>query len=152
MTHPIPQHDSDPPTSAPPDTIHRAQRTGRGRQSLTGRSYSWAHVCRDGEVVCGRVELTIRTDTRSGLTRRERRCIAMRFVEHLHPALHTELTELVHRRGAAARRAAQRMEPVELVFEDPGDGLQRIIGWLEPPQVRHGDLREIEFSLRESAS
>jgi hypothetical protein len=55
---------------------------------LIGRRYRWAHACRDDEVICGRVELTVRGDTRLGLAPRERRRVALRFVEHLHPALH----------------------------------------------------------------
>jgi hypothetical protein len=43
------------------------------------------------------------------------------------------------------------MEPVELVFDDPRLGLQRIVGWVQPPQLRHGELHEIEFDLREPA-
>jgi hypothetical protein len=113
---------------------------------------STAHACRDGEVVCGRVELTVRTDTRLGLTPRERRRLAARFVEHLHPVLREELKELVHRRGAASRRAAERIEPIELVFDDPRLGPQRIVGWIEPPQRRRGDLHQIEFGLREPTS
>lgn len=72
----------------------------------------------------------------------------MRFVEPLHPALRMELTELVRRRGSAARRAAERMQPIELVFGTPGGDLDRISGWLEPPCRRRGGLHEIEFSLR----
>jgi hypothetical protein len=119
--------------------------------AVSGRRYSLAHACRDGEVVCGRVELIVRADTRLGLAPRERRCVAARFLEHLHPVLRAELAELVHRRGAVARRAAERMEPVELVFDDPRLGLQRIFGWVQPPRLRHGELHEIEFDVRESA-
>jgi hypothetical protein len=43
------------------------------------------------------------------------------------------------------------MDPIELVFDSPGEGLQRIIGWLEPPHPRYGNLHKIEFGLRESA-
>src|SRR4051794_26530455 len=102
------------------------------------RGPCWAHACRDDEVVCGRVELIVTADTRLVLAPRERRRIAARFVEHLHPALRTELSELVRRRGAAARRLAGRMDPIELVFDEPGGRLQRITGWIQPPQVRHG--------------
>jgi hypothetical protein len=137
MMRPIPQHTSDTPSSSPrstPTPLHGS---------------CWAHACRDNEVVCGRVELRLTADTRLGLAPRERRRVAARFVEHLHPALRTELTELVRRRGSAARRLAGRMDPIELVFDVPGGRLQRITGWIEPPQVRHGRLREIEFGLRE---
>jgi hypothetical protein len=117
----------------------------------TQRRCHWAHACRDGEVVCGRVELTVTSDIRLGLAARERRCVAARFREELHPSLRADLAELVRRRGAVARRIAERMQPIEIVFADPGGGLQRIVGWLEPPRLRHGDLRDIEFGLRESA-
>lgn len=112
----------------------------------------WAHARRDGEVICGRVEVIVRADSRLGLTARERRGVAARFVEYLQPVLRTELTELVRRRGAAARRAAERMDPVEIVFDDPHLGLQRLTGWVQPPPRRNGvDLHEIEFELHEPA-
>jgi hypothetical protein len=102
-------------------------------------------------IVCGRVELIVRADTRLGLAPRECRRVAARFVAHLHPALRTELTALVRRRGMIARRAAERMEPIEIIFDDADEGLQRIVGWVQPPQRRHGDLHEMEFDLHESS-
>jgi hypothetical protein len=135
------------PTSLRPRTQAPAR---RDRPLIEGR-YRWAHACRDGEVVCGRVELIVRADTRLGLAPRERLCLAARFVEQPNPALRQELAELVRRRGAAARRAAERMELIELVFEDPDLGLQRITGRIEPPQVRRADLRQITFGVREPA-
>lgn len=111
----------------------------------------WAHACRDGEVICGGVTLTLRMDTRLGLAPRERRRVGIRFIEHVHPELRRELSELVRRRGAAARRAAERMKPIELVFDAPPEGLQRITGWLEPPSRKRGELDEIEFNLYELA-
>jgi hypothetical protein len=56
---------------------------------------------------------------------------------------------LTRRRGAAARRAAERIEPIVLMVGDPLHGRERIVGRLAPPQLRHGDLRQIEFELRE---
>jgi hypothetical protein len=103
-------------------------------------------------LICGRVELTVTADIRLGLTARERRCVVARFVERLHPVLRSELGELVRRRGAAGRRAAERMPPLELVFDDPRRGRQRIVGWVQPPQVRRGELYEITFDLREPAA
>jgi hypothetical protein len=97
------------------------------------------------------VELTVRADFRLGLAPHERRYFAARFLEHPHPGLRSELTELVRRRGAAARRAAERMQPVEIVFEDPQGAPQRVVGWVQPPQLRRGDLDEIEFALRAPA-
>jgi hypothetical protein len=104
---------------------------------------------RDGEVVCGRVEVTFSTDPRLGLAPRERRCVVARFLELPHPSLRTDLAELVHRRGAVARRAAERMQPIEIVFDDPR--LRPITCLIQPPQMRHGRLHDIEFSLREPA-
>ena len=120
-------------------------------QPLIGRHSRAAHACREHEVVCGLVELTIGADARLGLTARERRCVTVRFLDRLEPGLCAELTELVRHRGAVARRAAERMEPIDIVFDDPRLGLQRITGWIQPPQRRAGDLYEIEFGLREPA-
>jgi hypothetical protein len=102
-------------------------------------------------VICSRVELTVSMDTRLGLAPHERRCVVLQFVARPHPTLLAELAALVRHRGSAARRAAERMDPIELVFDDPSEGLQRITGWLQPPQRRHRDLHEIEFGFRESA-
>jgi hypothetical protein len=121
------------------------------RDPRTGRRSRSAHACRAAEVVCRRVELTVDADTRLGLTPRERRVLTVRFQEGIEPGLRAELTELVRRRGAVARRAAERMEPIEIVFADPLRGLQRIVGRIQPPQRRNGDLHDIPFGLRESA-
>jgi hypothetical protein len=127
------------PTQADTETGHR----------LTERCHHLAHAYRNGEMVCLRVELTVKADTRLGLAPRGRRCVTARFLERLEPALRTELVELVRHRGVVARRAAERMEPLEIVFDDPCLGRRRIIGRVEPPQLRHGDLHEIEFGLWE---
>jgi len=74
----------------------------------------------------------------------------VRFHEPVDDELRAELTRLVRRRGSAARRAAERVEPIEVVVDDPRGERQRIVGHLEPPQVRHGLLRAIEFELRRS--
>lgn len=91
----------------------------------------------------------MRADSRLGLTPRERRFFTVRFLDSLESGLRIELTTLVRRRGAAARRAAERMAPIEVVFDDPFRGLQRIVGWVQPPQRRNGvDLRDVQFGLR----
>jgi hypothetical protein len=36
-----------------------------------------------------------------------------------------------------------------IVVEDPHRGRQRMVGRLQPPQVRGGDLSDIEFAVRE---
>lgn len=109
-----------------------------------------AHACRDAEVVCGRVELTVALDTRLGFTARERRSFTVRFLDRLEPGLRAELTQLVRRRGAVARRVAERMEPIEVVFDDPCLGLRRIVGSVQAPQRHHGELHDVQFGLRES--
>lgn len=113
--------------------------------------YAWGRAYRDGQVVCGRVHVTVGRDGRLGLAGHERRYVTARFLERVHPALRGELVELVRRRGAAARRVAATLPPIELVFDDPRLGRQRIIGWVQPPQLRCGELREIEFGVREPA-
>jgi hypothetical protein len=84
-----------------------------------------------------------------GITHYGRRSIAARFLDRVHPELRAELTELACRRGAAARRAADRMQPIVVVIDDPCLGRERIVGRIEPPQVRRGLLGEVEFGLRE---
>jgi hypothetical protein len=112
--------------------------------------YGWARAYRDGRLVAGRVRLTVDRDARVGLAPRERRrLVRAAFIERVDPALRAELVAVARRRGAAARRAADRMQPIEVVIEDPHRGHERIVGRLEPPQVRHGDLCDIEFGVRE---
>ena len=75
--------------------------------------------------------------------------MGVRFHEPLDDNLRNELTHLIRRRGTAAHRAAERIDPIELVVDDPQAERQRIIGRLQPPQMRHGQLCDIEFGLRE---
>jgi hypothetical protein len=118
------------------------------------QSYGSARAYRDGHLVAGRVRLIVDHDVRVGLAPRERRRRSLRaaFVERVDPALRAELVAVARRRGAAARRAADRMEPIEVVIDDPHRGRQRIVGRVQPPQVRHGDLCDIEFAVRELTS
>lgn len=111
--------------------------------------YAWGRAYRGGTLVCGRVHVTIGRDERVGLAPHERRYVTARFRERLDGALHAELLALVRRRGAAARRVAERLEPVEIVIDDPHRGRERMIGRLQPPQMRGGDLCDIEFAVRE---
>jgi hypothetical protein len=120
-------------------------------QPLFERRYAWARAYRDGSLVCGRVHVTFDRDDRLGLAPHERRYVVARFLDGLHPTLRSELAELARRRGAAARRAAERIEPIVIVVDDPGHDRERIVGRIVPPQVRHGDLRDVEFGLREVA-
>ena len=116
--------------------------------------YAWGRAYRDGTLVCGRVHVIVDHDVRVGLAPRERRrrYIRAAFLERVEPTLRDELAAVARHRGAAARRAADRMDPIEVVIDDPHRGRQRIVGRVQPPQQRHGDLAEIEFSMRELAS
>jgi hypothetical protein len=111
--------------------------------------YAWGQAYRDGSLVCGRVHVTFGRDDRVGLTSRERRTLVVRFEDGLHPTLRSELDMLAHHRGAAARRAAERIEPIVIVVGDPRHGRERIVGRIVPPQSRRAGLRDVEFGLRE---
>jgi hypothetical protein len=115
--------------------------------------YAWGRAYRDGTIVCGRVHVTIgHDDARLGLAPHERRYVTARFRERLDRELRAELVALVRRRGAAARRVAETLDAIEIVVDDPHRGRQRVIGRLQPPQVRGGDLCDIEFAVRELTS
>jgi hypothetical protein len=107
-----------------------------------GRAY------RAGRLVCGCVHVTVLLDGRLGLAAHERRLVRVRFHEPLDHDLRTELTQLVRRRGAAGRRAVERIDLLEIVVDDPRPERQRIVGHLQPPLVRHGLLGTIEFVLK----
>jgi hypothetical protein len=113
------------------------------------RRYRGARAYRDGQLICGRVDLTISLDARLGLAPRERRRLVVRFVERVAPAFRRELEQLVRRRGAGAARIGDRIESIELVFDDPQRDSQRLVGRLEPPQWRRWELSENEFVIRE---
>ena len=117
----------------------------------TGQRHEWGQAYRDGSLVCGRVRVTFGRDDRLGLAPRERRTVVARFEDRLHPALRSELAELARRRGAAARRAAERIEPIVLMVGDPREGRERIVGRIVPVQTRGGELCDVEFVLRELA-
>ena len=116
---------------------------------VSKQHYAWGQAYRDGSLVCGRVQVTFGRDERLGLAPCERRVVVARFEDRLHPTLRSELFELASRRGAAARRAAERIEPIVLLVGDPRHGRERIVGRIMPPQVRRGDLRDVEFGVRE---
>lgn len=127
--------------------------SGRDAASATGtqrtkRRCRLGRAYRSGRLICGWVQITISDDERLGLTRHERRLVGLRFHEPLDDGLRTELTQLLRRRGPAARRIAERIDPIEVVIDDARGEQQRILGWVEPPQSRHGPLRDIEFALR----
>jgi hypothetical protein len=117
------------------DTKQPAQRIHLGRAYRAGR------------LICGCVHVTVSADERLGLTQRERRRFRARFHEPLDDELRSELTQLVRRRGAAALRIAAELEEIEIALEDPRGEGQRIIGHLQPPQVRHRWLRDFEFEF-----
>lgn len=107
-----------------------------------------ARAYRSGRLICGWVQVTISDDERLGLTQQERQVVRLRFHEPLDDGLRAELAELLRRRGSAARRAAERIDPIEVVVDDPNGARQRILGSVQPPQAHHGRLRDIEFALR----
>jgi hypothetical protein len=94
------------------------------------------------------VHVTVLRDGRLGLAPDERRLVRVRLHEPLDDDLRAELTQLVRRRGAAARRAVERVDPIEIVVDDHHGERRRMIGYLHPPQVRHGRMRDIEFELK----
>jgi hypothetical protein len=117
-------------------TQHTAQR------SRLGRAY------RAGRLVCGWVHVTISVEERLGLTLQERRRVRLRFHEPLDDGLRSELAQLMRRRGTSARRAAERIDPIEVVVGDAHGEPERIVGLVEPPEVHHGQLRDVEFAMR----
>jgi hypothetical protein len=118
---------------------------------VTEQRYPLGRAYRDGRLVCWQVRVTVgRDDTRLGLAPHERRYVTASFRERVDSALRAELVQLVRRRGAAARRIAENMEPIVIVVDDPHSGdRHRMVGRLQPPQVRGSGLSEIEFGVRE---
>ena len=127
--------------SAPP-AVQTEQTPGSARWRV-GRAY------RAGRLVCGCIHVTTTIDERLGLTQRERRLVQVRFHEPVEDDLRTDLTALARRRGAASERAADRIDPIEVVVDDQYGERERMIGGLRPPQRRHGPLRELAFALHE---
>jgi hypothetical protein len=119
-----------------------------GGTQRTNECRRLARAYRSGRLICGWVQVTISDDERLGLTQQERQVVRLRFHEPLDDSLRAELAELLRRRGAAARRAADRIDPIEVVVDDPHGARQRILGSVQPPQAHHGRLRDIEFALR----
>jgi hypothetical protein len=116
------------------------QAPGAGHWRI-GRAY------RAGRLVCGCVHVTVSLDDRLRLTERERRMVRVRFHEPVDDDLHAELTALARRRGTASHRAAERIDPIELVIDNPESEHEHMIGALQAPQRHHGQLREIEFGF-----
>ncbi len=135
-------HPTDP-------TLPTRRRSDAETAPAAPRRYRRARAYRDGELICGRVELMIRPDTRIGLAPRERRQLVARFVDRLAPGFRRELEQLVRRRGAAATRIGDRTATIELVFDDPQRDGELLVGRLEPPQSRRWQLAETEFVIRE---
>jgi hypothetical protein len=132
-------------------TLDRSARDVETERRLSAGRWRVGRAYRGGRLVCGCVYVAIRVDERVGLTQLERRLVQVRFHEPVDDDLRSELAELVRRRGTACDRTAERIDPIELVVDDPYGEHERIIGGLRPPQRRHGQVREIEFGLREVA-
>lgn len=110
---------------------------------MLGRAYQ-RHA-----LVCGRVAVGDIHDARLGLAPGERRYRTIRFLDDVADGFRPLLEELIRRRGSAGRRFAERLEPIDIVLDNAYDGHQRVTGQLEPPTLRYGRLREIEFTIRE---
>lgn len=134
---------------APNAAVSLTHSSPQAAAGVTERGCRLARAYREGELVCGRVDLRIRSDARLGLAPRERRQLVARFVELLAPAFRDELEQLIYRRGAAAARIGDRIGTIELVIEDPQRDGQRLVGHLEPPQSGRWELSETEFVIRE---
>jgi hypothetical protein len=128
-------------------TVEDGREDANGTQR-TNQRRRLARAYRSGRLICGWVQVTISDDERLGLTQQERQVVRLRFHEPLDDGLRSELAELLRRRGAAARRAAERIDPIEVVVDDPHGARRRILGSVQPPQAHHGRLRDIEFALR----
>lgn len=96
--------------------------------------------------MCSRVHVTIGHDDRLGLTQRERRYVSARFQERLDRALCTELIGLLRRRGAAGYRMAERIDPIELVIDEPGGGCHRVVGHLQPEDVAAAGASQVALA------
>ena len=104
-----------------------------------------ARAERDGTVVCDRVLVTVTvSDEPLGLAPRERRHTTARFVHDIDPEFRRQLIAILRRRGARSRRAAEALDPIELVV----DGEQRLAARIEPPTIRNLALEQTEFTLR----
>lgn len=125
------------------DPARTADAQHANQRARLGRAY------RAGRLVCGWVQVTLSLDDRLGLTQRERRVVRIRFHEPIDDVLRNELTRLMRRRGAAADRVAERIDPIEVVVDDPRGERLHIIGSIQPPETHHGQLRDIQFGLRE---
>jgi hypothetical protein len=125
------------------ERVHATEAHRCQKRWPSGRAY------RAGRLVCGCVQVTISLDDRIGLTERERRRVRVSFHEPLDDDLRSELTELVRRRGAAARRIADASQAIAVVVDDLDSDPMRIVGRLQPPEARHAPLCEVEFGLRE---
>jgi hypothetical protein len=101
---------------------------------------------RDGTVVCDRVLVKVTvSDERLGVAPREWRHTTVRFLHDIEPEFRRQLIAVLHRRGARSRRAAEALDPIELVV----DGEQRLAARIEPPTIRNLTLEQTDFTLRQ---
>lgn len=118
---------------------------------LLQTTYHCARVYQGGEIVAPRARVTIGRDMRRlGLTASERAFVALTFTEGCTGRLHRQLRKLVDRRGAAAARIAESLDPIVVVVSDPHHGELTVEGRLQPPEIRvEYDLHDVEFKVRE---
>jgi hypothetical protein len=112
--------------------------------------FLYARAYRQGQLVCERAQVAVVSDRRVGLAPAERRYITVRFLDGIEDRLRGELARLVGLRGMRGSRFAEMLAPIDLVVEDR-EGEHRIVGRVQPPVMRCGSLREIDFRVREHA-
>lgn len=97
---------------------------------MTERSGS-ARVFRGDQCVCEHAEVQVsRENRRLGLTAAERCLVRVRFVGQVEPELRDDLVGIVERRGAAAERYADRIEPIVIALAG-----EQIEVRLKPPHI-----------------
>jgi hypothetical protein len=114
-------------------------------------SYRSGRAYRDGTLLCSGVHVAVARDVRLAPESPLPPRIRVRFAERLDGALRGELEQLVRARGASGARLAERLAPLEVVWDEPR-GPRRVIGRLEPPRTqRYAPLEEISFPVQAGA-
>lgn len=112
------------------------------------QQYRPALVHRHGRVLCTRARVKIRAARRLDS---EDSYVQVVFADGVASELHHELAEMIGRRGAAAARYAERIEPVTIIVEAP-QGRVELRGRIKPPSVAQTpDLHHAVFSIGPNA-
>lgn len=132
-------------------TVLALMQTGKRTAVILQKTYQEGQIYRNGKLVCSRARVTIGDHYRSlGLAARERCFVTVAFREGTEVHLRGELSKLIKQRGAAAKRTAERLEPIVVVVQDNELGERRIEGVVRPLTTRPvGDLANIDFPVRQ---